>query len=563
MPSTNGHGPQSERVALYLRVSSEEQRDRETIEIQREFLEQYRCLYKLEVANIYEDDGVSGTIPLHERPEGRRLLEDAREGKLQTVLVYRLDRLGRSLLVIVDAHDRLQTDGVALRSATEPIDTSTPSGRLIFQMLASFAEYERSTIAERTRAGLHRAYRNGKQTGLIPYAYRVDDSGRFVIMPHEAEMVRQIIANIAQGATLYSESKRLNDEGITPPGWRYRSGRSARRPASKHWAPPTVRNLVHQHAYSGTHEVKINGGKDIIAREVPAIVGRALQEQAISRLAENKRYSGGKKHRDYLLRGLVVCDTCGCACTGRTTTRGRKKYPYYKCSDDNAQRSYRGPMHRAPHVNADWLEQTVWADVRQFLKNPGEVLERVRAHLSDDDTRTEDLARRDDLSKRLASKQAEKDRYVRAYAQGHISEEELAEYMTDLKNQFDNLRLLLQSVEDDLAATHEESRIAASTEAWLMTLRQCLAEVEGDSRKAFEQRRQLVRLLVQQITAGRDKKGHTQVQITYRFAPPSEGVVVTGIQETSRSSAENGYGSSGSRTISGCAASTSSSVKTG
>src|ERR687897_1252447 len=175
MPSTNGHGPESEagKVALYLRVSSDEQRERESIKTQREFLEQYRSLYELEVAEIYEDDGVSGTIPLHERPEGRRLLQDAKEGRFGAVLIYKLDRLGRTLLVIVDAHDRLQEAGVALRSATEPIDTSTPSGRLIFQMLASFAEYERGTIRERTQAGLHRAFRAGKQMGCIPYGYDV------------------------------------------------------------------------------------------------------------------------------------------------------------------------------------------------------------------------------------------------------------------------------------------------------------------------------------------------------------------------------------------------------
>ena len=132
MPSTNGHGSKPERVALYLRVSSEEQRERETIELQREFLEQYRSLMELELAEIYKDDGVSGTIPLHERPSGMQLLADARGGKFEAVLVYGLDRLGRSLLLIVDAHDRLQEAGVALRSATEPIDTSNPSGRLIF-----------------------------------------------------------------------------------------------------------------------------------------------------------------------------------------------------------------------------------------------------------------------------------------------------------------------------------------------------------------------------------------------------------------------------------------------
>jgi DNA invertase Pin-like site-specific DNA recombinase len=179
MPSSGRHEDGAEKIALLLRVSSEEQRERETIEIQREFLQEYCRLYSLEVVQIYVDDGVSGTIPLHERPEGRRLLEDAKEGKFSTLLVYRLDRLGRSLLVIVDAHDRLQACGVALKSATEPIDTSNPSGRLIFQMLASFAEYERGTIRERTQAGLHRALRNGKFTGRLPYGYKLspDETG--------------------------------------------------------------------------------------------------------------------------------------------------------------------------------------------------------------------------------------------------------------------------------------------------------------------------------------------------------------------------------------------------
>ena len=170
MPSTNGHGSEaSERVALYMRVSSEEQRDRETIAIQREFLEQYCRLYGLEIAEIYADDGVSGTVPLYERPDGRRLLEDVREDRFTAVLVSKLDRLGRSLLVIVDAHDRLDAAGATLRSGREPIDTSNPSGRLIFQMLASFAEYDRENIRERTQAGLHRAFRRGKLMGRIPY----------------------------------------------------------------------------------------------------------------------------------------------------------------------------------------------------------------------------------------------------------------------------------------------------------------------------------------------------------------------------------------------------------
>ena len=218
MPSKNGHGSKPERVALYLRVSSEEQRDSETIQIQVEFLEQYRELYELEVVETYADDGISGTVPLHQRPEGRRLLEDAREGKFQTMLVKKLDRLGRTLLVIVDAHDRLQEAGVALRSATEPIDTSNPSGRLIFQMLASFSEYDRENIRERTQAGLHRAYRGGRHMGAVPYGYRTDEHGHLQIVPEEAAVVRRIIEGVANGSTLYAEAKRLNDLGH-PHSW--------------------------------------------------------------------------------------------------------------------------------------------------------------------------------------------------------------------------------------------------------------------------------------------------------------------------------------------------------
>src|SRR5918994_808321 len=252
MPSTNGHSPKGEtgRVALYLRVSSDEQRERESIKTQREFFEQYCELYGLEVTESYADDGVSGTIPLHERPEGRRLLEDARAENFETLLVYRLDRLGRSLLVIVDAHDRLQVSGASLRSATEPIDTSNPSGRLIFQMLASFAEYERGTIRERTQAGQRRAFKNGRHAGRIPYGYRLapDESG-LEIVEEEALVVRQILTNIADGATLYGESKRLNDEGVPSPGWRFKSGE---RKHGTSWSPTTVAAIVHQSAYSGT-----------------------------------------------------------------------------------------------------------------------------------------------------------------------------------------------------------------------------------------------------------------------------------------------------------------------
>jgi site-specific DNA recombinase len=522
MPSTNGHGPEPERAALYLRVSSEEQRDRETIEIQDDFLEQYRSLYELEVAEIYKDDGISGTIPLHERPEGRRLLEDAKEGKFQTVLVYRLDRLGRSLLVIVDAHDRLQSAGVSLRSATEPIDTSNPSGRLIFQMLASFAEYERETIGERTRAGLHRAFRNGKHAGRIPYGYRLSaDEVSLEVVPDESEIVRGIIANIADGSSLYGESKRLNDEGIPSPGWRFKSGE---RKHGLSWSPSTVATIIHNRAYGGVHEVKT--AKGVIERPCPPLLDPALQRRAEAALQANKHRASAqrKKARRYLLSGLVVCETCGRACSGHTATRRGKQYVYYHCTAANRPElgAYAAPAHKAPRADAQWLEGLVWSDVRSFLENPGEVLDRVREQFEDDGRRAGLEERRAFLRKRLTEAEQEKKQLLYYARKGTVTEDELAEELPDLRNTIENLRLMIASVENDLAA-HDENQIAAeNAAAWLVSLRERIEEVEGDTPEAFYKRQQLVRLLVERVMLTRGEDGKTTVQVTYRFGPPTD-----------------------------------------
>ncbi len=522
MPSTKGHGgPQSDagRVALYLRVSSDEQRERQTIETQREFLEQYCRLYELEVAETYEDDGVSGTIPLHERPEGRRLLEEAQAKKFETLLVYRLDRLGRSLLVIVDAHDRLQVSGASLRSATEPIDTSNPSGRLIFQMLASFAEYERETIGERTRAGLHRAFRNGKHLGRIPYGYDINESGGFEVVEHEARVVREIVTNVAAGASLYSEAVRLNGHNEPSPGRKYR-GKPRAYGAS--WSHSTVREMVVQTTYAGIHTVNAEGGP--IERPVPAIVDPSLREKALARLEENRRYSGGKPGRAYLLRGLLHCEHCRTVYVGTSKKNAAKKrYYYYHCRGRlSAYQDKRKAEPGCPGVQAQWLEGLVWADVRRFMHDPGEVLERLREQQAQDRL-SEDLeVRRNSLAKRLTSKQAEKDRYIRLYARGEIlDEEELETYLADVANQVENLKLLISSIEADLARAEEDREVAASTEAWLMTLRKNLQEVEADTQEAFDKRRELVRLLVDRIVVSRTEAGRTKVNITYRFGPPT------------------------------------------
>jgi site-specific DNA recombinase len=122
-------------VAVYLRVSTEEQRERQSIATQREFGERYTALHSLPVFKVYADDGVSGTVPLEKRPEGGQVLRDAKLGKFDQLLVYRLDRLGRDTRLILNAVAELEKLGARVRSMTEEFDTSSPTGRLMLTAL--------------------------------------------------------------------------------------------------------------------------------------------------------------------------------------------------------------------------------------------------------------------------------------------------------------------------------------------------------------------------------------------------------------------------------------------
>jgi hypothetical protein len=112
-------------VAIHLRVSTEEQRERQSIATQRDFASRYCDLHLLPVASIYTDDGISGTVPLERRQEGRRLLEDARSGKFRQLLIYKLDRLGRDTRLILNAVDELERSGTV---AFEQYFSTDPTG---------------------------------------------------------------------------------------------------------------------------------------------------------------------------------------------------------------------------------------------------------------------------------------------------------------------------------------------------------------------------------------------------------------------------------------------------
>jgi hypothetical protein len=410
--------------------------------------------------------------------------------------------------------------------------------RIVFYMRVSSEEQaERMTIGTQEEfleqyRGLYGhevigIYKDEAISGTVPLRERpggrclLEDAteGAFdVVVEEEAAVVREVFSNIAGGSTLYREAHRLNGLGMPGLGWKYR-GRP--REHSARWTAATLSKLVNQTAYGGTHLVRISGGEGSVERECPPVVPIELQQQALARLAENKRHGRRQADRSYLLSGLIRCAVCGSAFVGHPSgSHGKTRY-YYICNDIRPQNQKKAARGHAPYVRAEWIEDLVWGDVKRFLENPGEVLERLRERAQADGKGEALAVRHADLTKRLGQKEAEKDRYVRLYAQGHLDDSELATYLEDLKYQTQNLRLLLESVEAEIAGKKEQQHLAETTGVWLHTLRERTAEVEADTEEAQATRRELVRLLVEAVEVDRTGEGKTRMRITYRFGQPA------------------------------------------
>lgn len=149
------------RVAIYIRVSTHEQ----TTSNQRLALEEMAKLSGWNVVEVYEDHGISGSKGKDQRPAFKRLQEDATRRKFDMVAVWSIDRLGRSLQDLVAFLNDIHALGIGLYMHKQAIDTSTASGKLLFQICSVFAEFERTIIAERVKAGLDRAKASGKTLG--------------------------------------------------------------------------------------------------------------------------------------------------------------------------------------------------------------------------------------------------------------------------------------------------------------------------------------------------------------------------------------------------------------
>lgn len=355
------------RCAIYTRKSTEEGLDMEfnTLDAQREACEAYIASQRSEgwvaTRDRYDDGGYSGGNL--ERPGLKQLLADIDDGLVDVVVVYKIDRLSRSLMDFSKLVEIFDRNGVTFVSVTQSFNTTTSMGRLTLNILLSFAQFEREVIGERIRDKVAASRKRGIwMGGYVPLGYDVQDR-KLLVNEAEAASVRRIFERFVElgSATVLARELRRD-------GFRNKQGTLI----DKGYLYRLLKNRVYRGeavhkgtAYPGEHD---------------AIIDDNLWDRAHAILQESprKRANNSRSRTPALLKGLIFSDT-GAAMTPTSTKKGAKLYRYYVSMDVIRNRET-GEETAPMRLAAGMVENAVVAEVRRILQTP-EVVTQVMAAL--------------------------------------------------------------------------------------------------------------------------------------------------------------------------------------
>jgi site-specific DNA recombinase len=263
-----------------------------------------------------------------DRPALRRLLSDIEAGKIDCVVVYKVDRLSRSLLDFARMMETFDRARVSFVSVTQQFNTATSMGRLILNVLLSFAQFEREIISERTRDKMAATRRKGKWSGGLPVlGYDIDPQGyRLVLNEDEAVQVRAIFQLYLQHQALLPVLQELEQRGWTNKQWTTRAGRQC---GGRPFAKTSLHRLLTNPVYTG----KVRYKDEIHDGEHPALIDAEAFQRVQALLLRNGRTGGAPVRNQFgaILKGLLRCVPCGCTMTPSHTTKGDRRYRYYTC----------------------------------------------------------------------------------------------------------------------------------------------------------------------------------------------------------------------------------------
>ena len=322
----------SNKVAIYIRVSTTHQIDKDSIPMQKSDLIAYtKLMLNTEDYVIFEDAGYSGKNT--DRPNFQKMMNQIRSGAFTHLLVWKIDRISRNLLDFSSMYKELKELGVVFVSKNEQFDTSTAMGEAMLKIILVFAELERNITSERVTATMISRASNGQWNGgRVPFGYDYDyDTKTFSVNEQESVIVKLIHDKYEEMQSLVQEARYLNEHDF-----RTREGNE--------WSPVTLLIILRNIFYCGDYQyntlkegnrqkVKDESEWVIVESHHDAIISRAQKQRIIGLLESNKRLSRRNKSTKYnhIFAGLLFCSGCGKAMGGSPATP-RKGWSYSKYS---------------------------------------------------------------------------------------------------------------------------------------------------------------------------------------------------------------------------------------
>ena len=378
MAATSNVAPATKpvRCAIYTRKSTDEglNRDFNSLDAQREAAESYILSQRHAgwtlVPNEYSDGGYTGANI--ERPGVRQLLADIEAGKVDCVVVYKVDRLSRSLIDFARMMGLFEKHGVCFVSVTQQFNTNTPLGRLTLNILLSFAQFEREIISDRTRDKQVAARKKGKWTGgHILLGYDLDSrAGKLTINPEEAERVREMFRLYLGGTQVTEIVQRFDKLGWRNKQWTTQDGKL-------YGGSPLRRCHIYKLLGNILYTGQVKVGDETFPGEHEAIIDQQTFDLAQKRLEQNA-WTPGNSHRvkfEALLRGLIYCSCCGSGMYSTYSTNKERRYRYYVCY--RSQQKLEGYC-TSRAVSAPSVEEAVVESIRRVGVHPEVLAETAR-----------------------------------------------------------------------------------------------------------------------------------------------------------------------------------------
>lgn len=404
-------------VGIYIRVSTDEQaKEGYSISAQRERLKAYCFAQGWEDFKFYVDEGVSAKTT--DRPQFQRLMNHIKDGVIHTLLVYKLDRLTRSVSDLNIILNEIKKYNAVFRSATEVFDTSSATGRLFIQIVGSMAQWESDNLGERVRVGMMEKARQGYWSAQAPYGFKKVDK-KLVIVDEQKIVLLDIIEKIKEGYSIRKVSNYLTSRGIKPiRGYK--------------WHMRTVLDLMQNPALYGS----MRWGEEIIENTHEPIITKTEFDRLQRLITSRQNFKKRDIKSTYIYQMKIVCPVCSNHLSSERSVWQRKMTKetlvtnHYRCQV--CALNGRTPAFRISEENMNKAMIEYTSAFKLITDGP------IKKNNKDET-----------LEKEVAMIENQRAKYQRAWANDLMTDEEFSKLMKETKNIYEELLSKLNSKKEE------------------------------------------------------------------------------------------------------------------